>query len=94
MAELIRLSLWCALAALAVSFALRNDVAHTGRFLRATVRLLTRRVAARRLRRLRRERLVSPWDGAIVRHRKFYTPSWNRTIGRAYRAWALERRSP
>lgn len=41
----------------------------------------------RRLRRLfsRRRGLPAPWDGAIVRPRRFFVTRWTAAVGKAYR---------
>ncbi len=56
----------------------------------AYLRLIRRRLAARRARELRREILCDPWSGAVVKHRKYFTPHWNAAVGRAYRATLQE----
>jgi len=82
------------LAVLAAGYVLTDSVEdpRAWRFVRAIGSFLRRRVVVRRARRLRRERLPDPWTGGIVREPKYFVPSWNATIGRAYRAWAAERR--
>lgn len=46
---------------------------------------------ASRLRKLRNVPLPDPWSGAIVKQPKYFTPHWNATVGRAYRAMAADR---
>lgn len=57
------------------------------------LRDIRRRFVARRARRLRREVIEAPWDGAIVKRPTYYTPHWNGAVGRAYRGIAAQRRT-
>lgn len=59
----------------------------------AYVRLLRKQWAASRSRRLRRQVICDPWAGAVVKHQRYFTPHWNATVGRAYRAYAAARQS-
>ncbi len=47
---------------------------------------LKRWMAKRRLRKLRRQPIPAPWDGAIVRQKQFTVTNWSAAVGRAYRA--------
>lgn len=59
--------------------------------LREQLRAVGQLRAKRRSRNLKRVTLPDPWSGAIVQPREYFTPHWNNTVGRHYRAWAAQR---